>query len=197
VERWLCTGTFVCLHVSLFIYTTTINKHLSTYSLIRIHTHIQTFIQLLIRIYTYTYTLTHTHLQAELELRRPLFCGKTELEQLELIFRTLGTPTTNIWPTLSEQPYFDRLFHKVPQYPNIPDLNSPYRRQISSDALGLLDRLLVMDPLKRISAHAALNSKYFMTKPYAPSDPSDLPKLDLAPGTNLHEYATKQQVSKS
>ena len=129
------------------------------------------------------FTHTHTHTV----LKRPIFCGKTEADQLELIFRTLGTPSLSIWPSLSQLPYYDRLFHKIPQFTTSLQ-ESPYRKQISTEALGLLDRLLVMDPTKRISAHAALNSKYFLTRPYAPADPTELPKLDLAPGINLHEY---------
>ena len=35
---------------------------------------------------------------AELILREPIFCGKGELEQLELIFRVLGNPTEETWP---------------------------------------------------------------------------------------------------
>eukprot|EP01035_Chromulina_nebulosa_P020652 gene20652-26776_t len=35
---------------------------------------------------------------AELDLGRPLLPGKSEYEQLELIFKTIGTPNEETWP---------------------------------------------------------------------------------------------------
>ena len=46
---------------------------------------------------------------AELELSRPMLPGKTELEQLELICRVMGTPTEATWPGLSSLPNYETL----------------------------------------------------------------------------------------
>lgn len=39
-------------------------------------------------------------IMAELVLREPIFRGKTELEQLDLIFRAVGSPTEESWPDI-------------------------------------------------------------------------------------------------
>jgi len=46
---------------------------------------------------------------AELVLRKPLFPGKTELEQLDLVFRVMGTPSAATWPSHAELPRFETL----------------------------------------------------------------------------------------
>ncbi|XP_038884699.1 cyclin-dependent kinase G-2 isoform X3 [Benincasa hispida] len=43
-------------------------------------------------------------IMAELLSKEPLFNGKTEVEQLDKIFRTLGTPNETIWPRFSKLP---------------------------------------------------------------------------------------------
>ncbi|KAL9664200.1 hypothetical protein QQ045_019598 [Rhodiola kirilowii] len=43
-------------------------------------------------------------IMAELLSKKPLFDGKTEVEQLDKIFRTLGTPSEAIWPGFSKLP---------------------------------------------------------------------------------------------
>lgn len=37
-------------------------------------------------------------IMAELLSREPLFPGKSEMDQINLIFKTLGTPTEATWP---------------------------------------------------------------------------------------------------
>ncbi|XP_022151959.1 cyclin-dependent kinase G-2-like isoform X2 [Momordica charantia] len=43
-------------------------------------------------------------IMAELLSKQPLFNGKTEVDQLDKIFRTLGTPNETIWPGFSKLP---------------------------------------------------------------------------------------------
>jgi cell division cycle 2-like protein len=43
-------------------------------------------------------------IMAELLAKEPLFNGKTEFEQLDKIFRTLGTPNEKIWPGYAKLP---------------------------------------------------------------------------------------------
>ncbi|XP_059598177.1 cyclin-dependent kinase G-2 isoform X2 [Vitis vinifera] len=43
-------------------------------------------------------------IMAELLSKEPLFNGKTELDQIDKIFRTLGTPSETIWPGFSKLP---------------------------------------------------------------------------------------------
>lgn len=63
-------------------------------------------------------------------------------------------------------------------------------------ALNLLEKLLELDPKKRISARAALASRYFRVEPIAPSDPAALGSIDLGDGNDgsgYHEFQTKKR----
>lgn len=59
------------------------------------------------------------------------------------------------------------------------------------EALDLVDRLLTLDPAKRISASEALDSDYFWTEPFPP-DPSTLPKYPPS-----HEFQAKKRRQQS
>ena len=46
---------------------------------------------------------------AELLLMKPVWRGRSEIEELNLIFKDLGTPSERIWPGLSDLPLWKRL----------------------------------------------------------------------------------------
>jgi cyclin-dependent kinase 2 len=95
---------------------------------------------------------------AELYLKVPLFCGDSEIDQLHKIFmyanylfRALGTPNNNIWEGVQELPNFNCEFPKwcggnlrnlVPHMDNL--------------AFDLLSKMIVLNPIKRISAKEAI-----------------------------------------
>lgn len=128
---------------------------------------------------------------AELELGRPLFPGRTDAEQIDLICRTLGTPSDEIWSGLSKMPNYDSLLQHAPTYNS--NLRSSVSGKLSDSITDLLERILVYDPVRRPSAKILLTNKYFNTQPLAPLDPADLEPLHIAPGVSYHEYRTKQQ----
>lgn len=93
---------------------------------------------------------------AEMANKRPLFHGDSEIDQLFRIFRTLGTPTDENWPGVTQMPDYK------PSFPNWKQniLNSVVQ-QINNRGVDLLQKMLVFDPAKRISAKACLNHGYF------------------------------------
>ncbi|XP_048499398.1 cyclin-dependent kinase G-2 isoform X1 [Beta vulgaris subsp. vulgaris] len=108
-------------------------------------------------------------IMAELLTNKPLFDGKTEVEQLSKIFRLLGTPNDKIWPGYSQlplakkvnfphQPY--NLLHN--KFPRASFTGSP---TLSDLGLDLLSRLLHYDPEKRITVEEALNHRWFQEVP--------------------------------
>lgn len=128
---------------------------------------------------------------AELELGRPLFPGRTEIEQIDLICRTLGNPSEEIWSGLSRMPNYESLLQPLNSYSTT--LKNSLSGKLSDGVIDLLDRVLVFDPLRRPSAKILLNHKYFLTQPLAPIDPADLEPLQVGAGVSCHEFRSKQQ----
>jgi serine/threonine protein kinase len=90
---------------------------------------------------------------------RPLVAGTSESDQLDRIFRLLGTPTIGDYPGIVELP--DYAPDQFPPYP-------PPRGGLASlcptlDPLGvdLLGKMIQYDPSRRISAQAALEHPFF------------------------------------
>lgn len=107
-------------------------------------------------------------IMAELLSKEPLFNGKTEFDQLDKIFRTLGTPNETIWPGFSKLPGVKVNFVKHQynllrkKFPPTSFTGSPV---LSDSGFDLLNKLLTYDPEKRITADAALNHEWFREVP--------------------------------
>ncbi|XP_012567400.1 uncharacterized protein [Cicer arietinum] len=104
-------------------------------------------------------------IMGELFSKVPLFKGKTEIEQLDKIFRTLGTPDEKIWPGLSKLPGSKANFVKQRcsmlrmKFPAASFTGLPVLSELGYD---LLNKLLAYDPEKRITAEAALQHDWFL-----------------------------------
>ncbi|XVE74819.1 hypothetical protein DITRI_Ditri12bG0048800 [Diplodiscus trichospermus] len=107
-------------------------------------------------------------IMAELLSKEPLFNGKTEFDQLDKIFRTLGTPNETIWPGFSKLPGVKVNFVKH-QYnllrKKFPATSFTGTPVLSDAGFDLLNKLLTYDPEKRITAEAALNHEWFREVP--------------------------------
>ncbi|GAB2274788.1 hypothetical protein Dimus_009562 [Dionaea muscipula] len=106
---------------------------------------------------------------AELYTGKPTLPGRTEIEQLDRIFKLCGSPSEDFW-----------LKMKLPH--SEPFRKQSHRRRIAEklkdippSALGLIDTLLSMDPASRGTAASAMKSEFFFTEPLA-CDPASLPK---------------------
>lgn len=96
---------------------------------------------------------------AEMANGRPLVAGTSEEDQLDRIFRLLGTPNVQDFPGIVELPEYSP--DRFPPYP-------PPRGGLASlvptlDPLGvdLLNRMLQYDPARRITAQDALEHSFF------------------------------------
>lgn len=85
--------------------------------------------------------------------------GQTEFDQLDLIWKTCGSPTQESWSNASSLPQWQQ---------GKPDRNYPRRvresfsqSNFSPEAIDLLDKLLVLDPEKRLSAEECLAHPWF------------------------------------
>ncbi|KAJ3447928.1 cyclin-dependent kinase 11a-related [Anaeramoeba flamelloides] len=107
---------------------------------------------------------------AELLNKEPLFPGNGELDQLDKIFRLLGTANEKIWPGFNDLPMVKKVNFKPYLYNN---LKQPFQ-YLSTNGFDLLNGLLTYDPKKRFTAEEALEHPYFKEKPL-PKQPRDMP----------------------
>ncbi|KAJ3160556.1 TFIIH complex serine/threonine-protein kinase subunit kin28 [Geranomyces variabilis] len=119
---------------------------------------------------------------AELMLRVPFMPGDSDIGQLQTIFRALGTPTEADWPGMKYLPDY----HAFEQFPRNPLRN--LFTAASADALALMESMLLYDPLRRPTAHDALNHFYFRNQP-RPTPPAKLPRDVDNAGSKAKEAA--------
>ena len=93
----------------------------------------------------------------EIVTNQVMFNGTGDLEQLQGIFRVCGTPHEGVWPGVSSFKNYRNNFRKFE-----PNLNSKIEGiGLGTDGEDLLKKMLVYDPLHRISAVEALKHEYF------------------------------------
>jgi len=103
---------------------------------------------------------------------KTMFPGRTELEQLELIWKICGTPTMESWAAVSNQPLWKEC---KPKRESKRVLKEKFSQTLfSKEAIDLLDKLLVLDPEKRLSAEECLQHEWFKKGP-EPERPFNLP----------------------
>lgn len=126
---------------------------------------------------------------AELLTLKPLFQGMEDksthnpfqLDQLDKIFKVLGHPTPERWPTLNNLPFWqsNRQHIQGRKYEN-----SVLHQMVNFQQKGsydLLSKMLEYDPCKRISAAQALEHEYFRCEPLpgrnalVPTQPGEKP----------------------
>jgi hypothetical protein len=113
------------------------------------------------------------------------------MDQLQLIFDMMGTPTRETWDGFQDLKLL-RTGEVTIETARKAKLRDKYQTKVSGAALNLLEKLLELDPQKRLTASRALNSRYFLADPKAPDQPEDLPPLHLE-GGHFHEFQTKKK----
>jgi cell division cycle 2-like protein len=130
---------------------------------------------------------------AEIVLRDPLFQGQDELDQLNRIFKLLGTPTDEVWPNWTELPNAKKISFKKYTDIKLKERFNDNEISLSEAGLDLLAKMLTYDPKKRITAAAALEHKWFKEEPL-PCDSSEIP---VFPEINDKERELMKKVRKN
>jgi len=93
---------------------------------------------------------------AEMVTKQPLFAGDSDIDQLFRISKVLGSFTEESWPGVSKLPAYSSLF---PVW-RTQDLKNVIVG-LGEKGVDLLQKMLVYNPEKRISAGDALQHEYF------------------------------------
>lgn len=121
----------------------------------------------------------------ELFLKKPLFQANEEFLQLMVISRLCGTPCPANWPGVIHLPGFANLKPKKQYRRKVREEFGPL---MPASALDLLDKMLALDPTKRISATEALKCDWLSSV-----DPDKLPTPDLPKYQDCHELWSKKR----
>jgi serine/threonine protein kinase len=121
---------------------------------------------------------------AEMVNRKPIFKGSSEIDQLILISQICGSPNEGSYPGWNSLPGVKDADSKEPDVPGRHDFGNHPRKVIQyftveplsvrRELADLIDKLLVLDPCKRLTAKEALEHEWFWQTPY-PADPNSLP----------------------
>ncbi|KAF7218115.1 transcript variant X1, partial [Nothobranchius furzeri] len=115
----------------------------------------------------------------------PAFAGGTdELEQLQIIWKVLGVPSEDNWPGVSLLPNYrpEQILHSEPkQFRNV------WKRldQLPSKTEDLVQKMLKVVPMMRVSAQEALQHLYFSTLPAPIMHLRDTVSIFKVPGVCL------------
>jgi serine/threonine protein kinase len=99
-------------------------------------------------------------IMAEMFTGRPLFPGTTNEDQLQKIFRLMGTPSELSWPGISQYPEYKTNFTVY----HTQDIRN-YLPQIDPVGIQLIGSMLQLRPELRVSAQQALQHPWFHDLP--------------------------------
>ena len=110
-------------------------------------------------------------IMGELLCKDPLFQGKTEIDQIDRIFRVLGTPNEKIWPDFVNLPSVRKIKFPHQPYNNLrkkfPKISPNGGVTLSDCGFDLMNKLLAYDPSRRMTCEDALNHAFFAEFPPA------------------------------
>lgn len=95
---------------------------------------------------------------AEMANGRPLIAGTSEADQLDRIFRLLGTPTIPQYPGIVELPEYSV---DLPRYPSPKKGMASLVPTLDPNGVDLLTSMLQYDPARRVTAREALDHPFF------------------------------------
>lgn len=126
-------------------------------------------------------------IMAEMWIRCPVMQGKTEQHQLRLISQLCGSITPEVWPGVDKLELYRSLELPQGHKRKVQERLKAYVKDQS--ALDLIDKLLSLDPSKRIDSDTALNDNFFWTDPM----PTDLCPMLSRHNTSMLEYLAPQR----
>ncbi|CAI8025615.1 Cyclin-dependent kinase 9 [Geodia barretti] len=102
-------------------------------------------------------------IMCEMWTRRPIMQGDSEQKQISLISNLCGSITPEVWPGVESLELYCKLQLPSDQKRRIRERLRHYVRDMH--AIDLIDKLLVLDPKKRLDSDGALNHDFFWEDP--------------------------------
>lgn len=121
-------------------------------------------------------------IMAEMWTRTPIMQGKTEQHQLQLISQLCGSITKEVWPNVEKLEMFTQMELAQGQKRKVKDRLKVYVKD--QYALDLIDKLVTLDPGKRIDSDTALNHDFFWSDPM----PCELAHMLSQHSTSMFEF---------
>jgi cyclin-dependent kinase 12/13 len=136
---------------------------------------------------------------AEMFRRSGFLRGADEPTQLDLIFRTCGHPTPDVWPNISEECPQWKKFEPADNKARFPNrltealrANLPQPKWMTDNAVNLISKLMSLNPSTRWSAEQALDADYFFESPIV--KPADKLSMNFSVNT-VHEWECKRKYA--
>lgn len=120
---------------------------------------------------------------------RPILAGSSDLNQAQLIFDLVGSPTEDNMPGWTTLPGCEGVKSFTARTGNLPQR---FREQGSS-VVSLLGDLMKLDWRKRINAIDALQHPYFKSPPY-PAKPGELPQFEESHELDRRKFRTQANL---
>ena len=97
-----------------------------------------------------------------------LFEGRSDIEQLLVVFKKMGSPTAERFPSAAATPDFPKICFKAMEPLPLAEVCP----RADAAALELIGTILVLEPTRRATAAEALGARFF--------EGPDAPRVDLA-----------------
>lgn len=123
-------------------------------------------------------------IMAEMWTRVPILQGNTEQHQITLIAQLCGTITPEVWEGVERLELFNKMEIPKGSKRRVKERLRPYVKD--AFACDLIDKLLSLDPAKRLNADESLNHDFFWTDPM----PCSLEKMLAQHNQSMFEYLT-------
>ncbi|KAJ2378049.1 kinase subunit of RNA polymerase II carboxy-terminal domain kinase I [Coemansia sp. RSA 2607] len=123
----------------------------------------------------------------ELFMKKPIFQGQNDIDQLEQIFKILGTPSPSIWQSFSKLPW---ACYMTPTTRYSGNLRETLGTKMTAGTVDLISWMLSLEPGVRPSAKQCLEHRYFAEEPL-PVPPTSFPVEG-----DWHEFESKMERRK-
>nr|KMM67556.1 cell division protein kinase 9-A [Coccidioides posadasii RMSCC 3488] len=121
----------------------------------------------------------------EMFTKKAIFPGDgSEINQLDKLYNSLGTPTRTDWPAIIDMPWFELM---RPRERKQRAFENMYKDYLSPAALDLVSKIFQYDPVKRPSTEEVLAHPYFTEEEPAPQQAIELADVE----GDWHEFESK------